>query len=51
MFVISTTLNTKECSVTKSDSNWVVVIGLKKLDYWCWLVIDIIPLHWLFIQI
>jgi hypothetical protein len=26
-------------------------MGLRKLDYWCWLVIHIIPLHRLFIQI
>ena len=26
-------------------------MGSRNLDYWCWLVIHIISLHWLFIQI
>ena len=50
MFITSTTKTPKDGSTLKSDSNWADSRALRKLDYWCWLVIHVIFLHWLFIQ-
>ena len=50
MFVTSTTKNSAWCSTTKFDSNRAYSWASTSFDYWCWLVIHIIPLGWLFIQ-
>ena len=43
MFVTSPTKNFEECFTEKFDSNWGILTGSRKLDYWSWPVIHIIP--------
>ena len=51
MFVASITKNFEGCSIAKFDSNWVCSHAWGSFNYWCWLVIHIIPIHRLFIWI
>ena len=51
MFITYVIENSEECLVAKFHTNLGMLTGLRKHDYWCWLVIRIILLHRLFIQI